>query len=64
MQCDGATLPMLPSTGFSGTLFSNWIRMKPMILKDQKIYNLHCDDVRGDVLRPPHDKTPAAVKIK
>ena len=25
--------------------------MSRMILKDQKIYNLHYDDVRGDVLR-------------
>ena len=37
--------------------------MSPMIPKDQKIYNLHHDDVRGDVLRPPHGTTPAAVKI-
>ena len=27
-------------------------------------YFLHYDDVRGDVLRPPHGTTPAAVKIK
>ena len=28
--------------------------MSPMIPKDQKIYNLHYDDVREDVVRPPH----------
>ena len=38
--------------------------MRPMFPKDQKIYNLHYDGVRGDVLRPPHGTTPAAVKIK
>ena len=27
-------------------------------------YNLHNDDVRADFLRPPHDTTPATVKIK
>ena len=27
-------------------------------------YHLHTDDVRGDVLRPPHGTTLAAVKIK
>ena len=35
-----------------------------MISNGQKIYNLHFDDVRGDVLRPPQSLTPAAVKIK
>ena len=30
--------------------------------KDQKIYNLIYDDVRGGVLRPPQGTTPAAVK--
>ena len=25
-------------------------------------YNLHCDDVRGDLLRPPHGTTPATVE--
>ena len=38
--------------------------MSLMIPKDQKIYNLYYDDVRGDVLRPPHGTTPAAMKIK
>ena len=37
--------------------------MNPMIPKDQKIYNLHYDDVRGDVLRPPYGITPAAAMI-
>ena len=36
-------------------------RMIPMSQKDQKIYNLHYDDVRRDVLC---GTTPAAVKIK
>ena len=27
-------------------------------------YNLHYDDVRGDLLRPPHGTTPATVEIK
>ena len=53
-----------PSTGFSGTLFSTRLRMSPMIPNDQKIYYLHYDDVRGDVLWPPHGTTPATVKIK
>ena len=26
--------------------------------------DLHCGDVRGDVLRPPHGTASAAVKIK
>ena len=38
--------------------------MSPVIPKDQKIYNLHYDDVRGDVLRPPYGTNPAAVNIK
>ena len=29
----------------SGTLFSNSLRMSPMISKDQQIFNLHYDDV-------------------
>ena len=37
--------------------------MNPIIQKDQKIYNLHYNDVRGDVLRSPHGATLAAVKI-
>ena len=32
-----------------------------MIPKEIK-YNLHYDDVRGDVLWPPHDTTPATVE--
>ena len=40
---------------------SEWAQMIP---KDQKISNLHYDDVRGDVLRSPQGITPAAVKIK
>ena len=36
----------------------------PVIPKDQKLYNLHYDVEAGDVLRPPHGTTPAAVKIK
>ena len=35
--------------------------MSPMIPKDRKIYILHYDDVRGEVLRPPYGTTPAAV---
>ena len=35
-----------------------------MIPKDLKIYILHYDVVRGDVLRPPHGTTPDALKIK
>ena len=37
--------------------------MFTLISKDQK-YNINCImvDVRGDVLRPPHGTTPAAVK--
>ena len=31
-----------------------------MIPKEIK-YNLHYDDVRGDLLRPPHGTAPAAV---
>ena len=31
--------------------------------KDQKVYNLHYNEVQGVVLRPPHGTTPAAVKI-
>ena len=30
----------------------------------ENIYNLHFDDVRGDIIQPPHGITPAAVKIK
>ena len=33
-----------------------------MIQKEIK-YNLHYDDVRGDLLRPPHDATSATVKL-
>ena len=34
----------------------------PTDLKGPKVkYNLHYGDVRGDILRPPHDKTPASV---
>ena len=36
-------------------------RMGSMIQKEIK-YNLHCDDVRGDFLRPPHGTTPVAVE--
>ena len=50
-------------TGFRGILFSNSLRIKLMILKDQKIYYLHCEDLQREFLRPPLDKTPAAVKI-
>ena len=32
--------------------------------RTSKIYNLHFVEVVGDVLRPPHGTTPAAVKIK
>ena len=32
-----------------------------MILKEIK-YNLHYDDVRGDILRPPHGTIPATVE--
>ena len=46
-----------------GTLFSNR-QMSPKIPKDKKIYNLHYDDVRGDVLWPTRGTTSAAVKIK
>ena len=28
----------------------------------EKIYNLHYNDVQGDVLRPPHGTTPPAEK--
>ena len=35
-----------------------------MISKEQKIYYLYHDDVRGDFLRPPHGTTLAAAKIK
>ena len=52
--CNGVTLSTPLSTGFSGTLFSNQLRMSSMIPQDQKIYYLHYDDVREDVLRPPH----------
>ena len=45
-------------------VFSNWFGMSQGTPKDQKIYNLHYDDVRGDILRPPHGSTPAAVKMK
>ena len=38
--------------------------MRPMIPKDQKIYYLHYDDVRGDVLRPAQGTTPAAANRK
>ena len=39
------------------------LRIHPNISKDPKQkYKLHYDDVRGDVLRPLHSKTPAAVK--
>ena len=34
-----------------------------MIPKDQKVCNLHYDDVRGDGLLPPHATTPAAVTV-
>ena len=39
------------------------LRMSP---RSQRIikYNLHYDDVRGDVLRLPHGTTSAPVKIK
>ena len=33
-----------------------------MIPKDRKIFNLHYDDVRGELLQPPHGTTPAAMK--
>ena len=36
--------------------------MNPMIQNDQK-YNLHYNNIRGDVLRLPHGTTVAAVKI-
>ena len=32
-----------------------------MILKETK-YNRHTDDVRVDILRPPHGTTPATVE--
>ena len=32
-----------------------------MIQKEIK-YNLHYDDVRGDILRPPHDTTLVTVE--
>ena len=32
-----------------------------MIAKERK-YNLHYDDVRGDLLRPPHGTTPATAE--
>ena len=56
--------PGHPSKGCSGTQLSNLLRMSPIIPKDQKIYNLRYDDIRGDVFRPPHGTIPAAVKIK
>ena len=37
--------------------------MSPMIPKDQEIYNLHFDYVRGDVLRPPHGTTSTAMNL-
>ena len=35
-----------------------------MTPKNQRIYSLHYDDLRGDALRPPHGTTSAAVKIR
>ena len=36
--------------------------MGSMIPKEIK-YNLHYDDVHEDVLRPPHDTTPATAEL-
>ena len=62
--CNGATLPTPRSPGFCKTLVSNFLRMICMVPKDQKMYNMLYDAERGDVLRPPHAITSAAVKIK
>ena len=49
------------SRGFTG--YFKVPRIRPDISKDPKQkYKLLYDDVRGDVLRPPHSTTPAAVK--
>ena len=46
---------MPPSNGFSGTQFIfKLTQNEDNDPKGPKIYNVHYDDVRGDVLRPPH----------
>ena len=60
--CCGATLPTSSSTVFSRILFSNWLRMSPMIPKNKKRFILQYDDVWGDFLRLPHGITPALMK--
>ena len=71
VQCYGAKLPTPSSTGFRGTLFSNWLRMSPMSPKYQKIYDMHYDD--GGVcvcgggeggLRPPHSSNTSCSEDK
>ena len=63
MQLYRALYAHVHSNRLRGILFSNSLRIKLMILKDQKIYYLHCEDLQREFLRPPLDKTPAAVKI-
>ena len=50
-----AISPTPLSTGFSEILFSNYLRMRQSI--DQKIYNLHFDDIRDDFIRSRHGTT-------
>ena len=42
-------------------IFFCFLRISSLISKDQKEKNVICtmDDVQGDVLEPPHGRTPA-----
>ena len=58
-----ATL-LTPSSVFkSRTSFSNIPQLDPVIPKETK-YDLHCCDVRGDLLPPPHDTNTSCSVVK
>ena len=54
--------PATPLAPASAELYFQITKMNSMIPKDQK-YKQHYNGVQGDILRPPHGTTPAAVKI-
>ena len=55
---------MLPDRVSNPGHFQNDFRMmNPLIPKDQKIYNLHYVDIRGEFLQSPHGTVQVAVKI-
>ena len=56
--------PHIPIAPASVELCLKLTQNEPNDPKGSEKTNQHYDNVRGDVLRPPFDTTPAAVKIK